>query len=245
MIEATSGSEIVARVRVTVRTLGWPDRPALPEGRVRPCGPAPAPVGELAPAEWLACAGGEATRSVTSVSGGPLTRLVASSSRQAREAAAVDRHDHVFGAQTRARGGGVVEDLHDPQPPRVGVDLHADAAEAARVVEFAQFLGGEVVREGVVEAGHGARDRGVGELRFADGAVVLAVDPRQRFVDHARAAVGDERALHEPGQVFGVPAPPDARGHQREQQHHDRGERGGERRGQGVRRGVTSVQRLR
>ena len=163
--------------------------------------------------------------------GGPFDEAGRLILRQAREAAAVDRHDQVFGLQPGARGGGGVEDLHDLQPPGVGIDLDADAAEAAGMVEFAQFLGGEVVREGVVEAGDGARDRGVGELRFADRAVVLAVDPRQRFVHHARAAVGDEHALHEPGQVFGVPAPPDARRHQRQQQHDDRGERGHGRQG--------------
>ena len=85
-------------------------------------------------------------------------------------------------------------------------------------------LGGEVVGEAVVQARHGPRDRGVGELPGADGAVVVVVDPRERFVDDARVAVGHEHPLHEPGQVFGVPAPPDARGQEREQQQHERGE---------------------
>ena len=106
VIEATTGWEIVARVRVTVRIFGCPPMP-------RP----PAPVRLR----------GRCFHAQPHVGvGGPFDEAGRRVLRQAREAAAVDRDDQIFRLQPGARGGGGVEDLHDCSPLGFGVDLDAD-----------------------------------------------------------------------------------------------------------------------
>jgi hypothetical protein len=150
---------------------------------------------------------------------------------QAGERAPVDRHDQVARLEHRAGSRRGVEHTRDQQPPPqaekppvVGVNRDADAGEARRLVEFAIFLGREVVGEAVVEASDGARDRRVGERSLGDRAIVVAGNPADRFVDDPGRMVGYERAARERRQVFGVSAQPDAENQDDRQRHREYGD---------------------
>ena len=93
-------------------------------------------------------------------------------------------------------------------------------------LEAVVFRGGQVVREAVAETRHGARDRGVRELRFAQRAVVLIHHPPQRFVDDARVVIRDECAARKARQVFGVAPQPDACDQQHREHQRQDGDRG-------------------
>ena len=143
----------------------------------------------------------------------------------AGELAPVDGDDQIAGLQPRAGGGRGVEDAHDQQPA-VGDELrgdgHADAGEVRRGAEFAEFAGAEVVREAVVEALDETGERSVVELARGDRSVVVVRNALDRFVDDARLRARNERAAQETGQVFGVPAQPQAHDEQHGQQQRER-----------------------
>jgi hypothetical protein len=125
--------------------------------------------------------------------------------------------DQFAGLQAGARGRRGVEHAPDQQAALLRVDHDPDAREVRRRVEFAEFEGGQVVREAIAEAGHGSGNRAVGQLARGDRPVVVVGDPVDRFADDARLGVLDERPANERRQVFGMAAQIQA-GHQQDRQ---------------------------